>query len=461
MSRANLRTAASAVMTGAVLAAAPFVSNAQAAATSQIGAPMASDGAQTISLTEAVAMAQRNALGVTTAHGQERSALAAYKQAKGAFFPTANISVSNTHQQGVAVNNNTGLLTPIGGTPYSYSNQLSLAVDVFDGGRKVSELKRINAVTEAANISVIAARFDAALQTKQQFYAALAARESEAAARAQLEQADQQLKASTARVSAGVATKSDSLRSIIQVGNAQLAVLSAQNDLRVANSALTRAIGSSTLVTANPSDTASLPTTSVTEDDLNKMVPDAPSIQLSEANLNIAKAAKRTQKASYFPSVSLSYGYNFSQASNGYSLGNVFLPFQKNPNRQTASLSLNYAIFNGFTRETAAANASIAIDNAQATLVDSRLAARANLVSQLRSLNNANSRVQVQLQSIAAAEEDLRVQQQRYALGASTLLDLLTSQTQLNTARQALIQARFDGRNAKAQLESLLGRELQ
>ncbi len=52
------------------------------------------------------------------------------------------------------------------------------------------------------------------------------------------------------------------------------------------------------------------------------------------------------------------------------------------------------------------------------------------------------------------------MQQQRYALGASTLLDLLTSQTQLTQARQSLIQARLDARTARAQLSSLIGREL-
>jgi outer membrane protein len=52
------------------------------------------------------------------------------------------------------------------------------------------------------------------------------------------------------------------------------------------------------------------------------------------------------------------------------------------------------------------------------------------------------------------------VQQQRYALGVSTLLDLLTSQAQLNQARQALIQARLDGRIARAQLSALVGRDL-
>ena len=60
-----------------------------------------------------------------------------------------------------------------------------------------------------------------------------------------------------------------------------------------------------------------------------------------------------------------------------------------------------------------------------------------------------------------AAQEDLRVQQQRYALGASTLLDLLTSQSTLNGARASLIQARQDYRIARAQIEAIIGRDLQ
>jgi len=52
------------------------------------------------------------------------------------------------------------------------------------------------------------------------------------------------------------------------------------------------------------------------------------------------------------------------------------------------------------------------------------------------------------------------VQQRRYELGATTLLDLLTSQTQLDTARNALIRARYDYRVARAQLEALIGRDL-
>jgi outer membrane protein len=53
------------------------------------------------------------------------------------------------------------------------------------------------------------------------------------------------------------------------------------------------------------------------------------------------------------------------------------------------------------------------------------------------------------------------VQQQRYDLGASTQLELLTTQTQLNSARFNLVNARYQVRIAKAQLEQLLGREIR
>lgn len=461
MIRSRLRSVGAAAVAGAVLATAPLVSGAQAtpAVVNRVGGT-GDDGARPLSLNEAVSLAQRNLPAAIQAKNQERSAAASQRAAKGALIPNLSISASSSNRTGTQVSPVDGSLVRQGGNPWSYGNGVSMNVELFDGGRRFSEIKRNSFVAEAANVAVLTSRFDAALQAKQQFYAALAARESESAARAQLEQADQQLKASIARLNAGVITKSDSLRSVIQVGNARLAILTAQNDLRVANASLTRLTGSTELVTANPADTAYVPMPEISEADILRIIPDAPAIQLAEANLSIAKAAKRTQRAAYLPTISASFGYNYSANSRAFTTGNVVLPFQSNPTTKSYSFSLTYPLFNGFTRELNATNASIAVDNADANLRDAKLAARANLQTQLRTLNNANARIQVQLQSIAAAEEDLRVMQQRYQLGASTLLDLLTSQNSLNQARQQLIQARFDARVAKAQLESLLGREL-
>lgn len=438
------------MITGAVLMAAPLGAQ---------GTPVGADEARPISLREAVEFAQRNSPAVVQARGLERNAAAARRAAYGAFIPSLSLSASSNRTQGVQFFQ--GEFIPLRGDPWNYANGLGANLQLFDGGTRFAELARVRAAAEVADVQTLTARFDASLQVKQQFYAALAARESESAARTQLEQADQQLKASTARVAAGVATKSDSLRSAIQVGNAQLAVLTAQNDLRVANAALTRIIGSDQLVTAAASDTMLVLSQLPPEADLERMIGDGPAVRLAEANLESAKAGKRATRSSYLPTLNMSYNYSTNQSSPAFAGDNLFLLGGQNPNRQTLNFNFSYNIFNGFARESQAVQADVTLRNAEAQLRDARLAARQNFIALVRTIANAQARVDVQQAAIAAAEEDLRVQQQRYQLGASTLLDLLTSQTTLNQARTTLIQARFDLRVARAQLESLIGRELQ
>lgn len=436
------------LLTGAVLLTAPFSASAQASI----------DDARQVTLQGAITEAQRNAPAIVQARGLERNASAAMRSAKGAYLPTLNLTAGTSRSQGVQYFQ--GNLVPLGGNPWNYNNGISTSLQLFDGNSRLNEVRRVRASERVADITMVQARFDIELQVKQPYYAALAARESEAAARAQLEQAEQQLRASSARVAAGVATKSDSLRSAIQLGNAQLAVLTAQNDLRVANATLTRVVGSATTVTASPADTLDDMSTLPTETELELLLADGPSVRLASANLSAAQASKRAQRSAYLPTVNMSYNYSFTQGSGAFAGSNLWLFSGGNPNRQNISFNLSYPIFNGFTREAQSVQQDVSLRNAEAQVRDASLAAKANLTSLMRTAQNAQARVDVQLQSIAAAEEDLRVQQQRYAVGASTLLDLLTSQTQLNQSRQALIQARFDGRVARAQLSSLLGRPL-
>ena len=416
------------------------------------------DGARPVSLAAALQMAQQNAPAMVQARGQERAAMAAKRSALGAYAPSLTLNASSGRTQGVQFFQ--GQLVPLTGNPWNYNNGVATSLELFDGGRRWQEFARARAATEAADAGYTQARFDVTLQVKQQYYAVQAARESEAAAQAQLEQAEQQLKASTARVAAGVATKSDSLRSVIQVGNARLAVLGAQNDLRVSNAALTRVIGSTTTVTADPADSTERLPTLPSEAELLALSQRGPAVQLADAALAAARAARRAQRSQYLPTLSVSYLYTYTQSSKVFTGGNLFLLGGSDPNRQNMTFNFSYPLFNGFAREQSATAADVAARNAEAQARDARLGARQALTGQLRALQNALARVEVQQAAIAAAEEDLRVQQQRYALGASTLLDLLTSQTQLNQARQALIQARFDSRIARAQLSALIGQEL-
>ncbi|MHB1097462.1 MAG: TolC family protein [Gemmatimonadaceae bacterium] len=412
------------------------------------------DGARPIALDEAVHQAQRNAPAAVTARNALRTTAAAVRTAYAQYLPSLSVSGSGSRQGGETFFQ--GQLVPYKGSPWSFSRGMSANLELFDGGRRWFNLRAAEANVDAADASETSQRYNIALQVKQQYFAVLAARESEAAARRQLEQATEQLKSSTAKVRAGAATKSDSLRSAIQVGNARLAMLTAQNNLRVANAGLSRLVGASDVVTAMPADTAEMGRIVLDSAQLTAMALDGPSVRQAEAALVAARASKKAAKTPYMPTINSSYSLSGNNTSDTFDWGSGRIPKQN-----SLRFSLNFPLFNNLSREENVMRTNVAEDNAIAALRDAKLAQQQSLVQFLGAFRTAEERVAIQLSSVAAAEEDLRVQQQRYNLGASVLLDLLTSQTTLDQARASLIQARYDARIAKAQVEALVGRDLK
>ena len=173
-----------------------------------------------------------------------------------------------------------------------------------------------------------------------------------------------------------------------------------------------------------------------------------------DAQFSAARATARSARTPFLPTISASAFRGGSGFDRKYGFDG---PFNYSNN---FSLSMNFSLLNGLQREENVVRANVAADNAEAQLRDARLRAQQELTQALGLFRNAGQRVAVQLVSVAATEEDLRLQQQRYALGAATILDVLTSQSALNQARNALITARFDQRVARARLEALIGHSL-
>jgi outer membrane protein len=411
-----------------------------------------------IDLQRAVQLAQRNSPSAVQARGQIRVANSEVRQAYAAFLPSATITAGQTNQSGDRIGQSGNIVAFNPPHPWSYSTGLRASMRVFDGGQRFYQISQSKADVSSAEANEVAQQFNLSLQVKTQYYAILAARESEVAALAQLQQAQADMQAASARVRAGAATLSDSLRTVIEVGNARLALLTAQNNLKVASAALTRLVASPFLVTAARSDTLELPMAPIDSAVLVSLAQQGPAVSQASAQLVSTRAAVRSARGVYLPTVDLS----FSRGGSGYAPYGTGVTDQRlYPYVNTISFSASYPLFNNYQREFALTQAKVAEVNADATLRDARLAAQQNLVQQLASLRAAQERIQIQQASIASAEEDLRVQQQRYTLGASTLLDLLTSQTTLNQQRAALIQARQDYRIARAQIEAIIGRDLQ
>lgn len=416
-------------------------------------------GTQPVTLAEAIRLAQENSPQAIAARNSVESSNVAVRTAYGAFLPSISASFGAGRQftgtSSLTRVNSAGETVTIAGDRWNYSNSLGFSAQLFNAAN-FPNLRAAKADVTAAKAAVVTVTFAAALSVEQQFYAALSALESEDAARTQLAEAQQQLAFSRRRVVAGAATASDSLTAVVQVANAQLALKTAQSQRRDANASLTRLVGSTIPLSAalNDPEVTARDTVQIDSASVVRLALAAPNIVQATAQLAAADQRRRAAKASYIPTINA----NYSRGGNG----NGMYGFGNNPFVYSGqlNLSLSIPIFNGFAREGQVANANLAKANAAATLRDARLAAQQLSVQYIDAVRLGQEQILVQTASIAAATENLRVVQQRYNLGLSTIVDLLTAQTTLNQAQATLIAAHNTVRLATAQIEALIGQPL-
>ena len=404
-----------------------------------------------IELDEAVRLAQRNSPAAVQARGDMRVARVEVKSAYFAFLPNLNIGAGSVWTRGLARDPRGEIFSR---TALDFGDDFTAQMNLFDGGRRFFNVRAAYARTDAAEATDIVQQYQVALDVKQQYYDVLAAREAEEAGRAQLAEAEQQLRIAAVRVAAGAASRSDSLRAVVAVGNARLAILDAQNRVQLANASLTRLVGTNFPVTAIPAEADEPALDSLDQRQLLILAEEGPGVNQAEAQLAAARAAARAERTLYLPTISATYNRSGTGSDRRFGLRSPF------DYRSAFFVSMNFNLLDGLQREQRVVRANVAEDNAQAQLRDARLRAEQELTQSLGLLRNAGQRVEVQRSSVAASEQDLLFQQQRYALGAASLLDVLTSQAALNTARNNLITARFDQRVARARLEALGGRSL-
>ena len=409
-----------------------------------------------ISLEEAVRLAQQNSPSAMQARGTLRTRALAVRAAYSAFLPTLNGSVGLGRPIEAPTQVVNGRVVEIP-RQWTHSSSISSSLTLFDPIRyyDVGEAKRNVDVAEAAEIQN---RYSVALQVKQQYFNALNARESEAAARSALAVAEQSYRAAVARVRAGSATTSDSLRALIQVGNQQIAVLTAQNNLRQANVGLSRLVGTDFPVQADPADTLDRGAEAAIDSAaLVLMVDRGPVLEQQRAQVELARYSVKSARTRYWPRVS---SVNISRSGNGpgfYGFDDLAYRYS---DTQCCNISVSMTFWDNFQRENQLVASRIQVENAQANLRDQELGQQQSLAQWIGTLRTTQAQMAVQRLSLAAAEEDLRVIQLRYELGAATQLEVTTSQDALNRARVSLIDTRYRYRIAKAQIEALIGREL-
>jgi outer membrane protein TolC len=399
-----------------------------------------------VTLREAVDLALRNSPQAVAAEVGTDNAEVALRQSLGAFLPSFNLGSNYANSSNQRFDQATGQLVS-----QNYSAQATGSLELFSFGRRFAERRAAGARLESAIAQQTDQEFAVALATTQLFYEVAANAELVRVAEQRLERARAQLDFARVRLELGTVTRSDVLRAELELGNAELALLDAGVARTTSALRLGRQIGEAGEVRA---DTSALPASAPPLPELERLVgvavDAAPPVQSARANVRDQEAQSWSALTRYAPSLRVSGGYDW-------------FAFDFPPSNQSWSyrLTLTLPVFDGFARE-----ATLWRNQAQRRLAEARyddavLGARVEVEDAYRRIEAAERRVEISERGLELAREDLRVQEERYQLGAATILDLQTSQVALADAENAWVLERQNLGIAVAQLEAVLGRSIE
>jgi len=407
-------------------------------------------GQQSMTLDEAIQRALQRSPQMAQARQQLNNAGWSQRAALGAFLPSVSTNSAMSIRSANQLDPNTGEL--VAGSADSYSAGINANLNIFDGLSRWRERQGAGAEMDAAQASMVDQEYDVVLQTQTAFFQALRQDELVAVAQARVDQAGQSLELARTRANLRVATISDTLRARLELVNARQQLLQSEAAMRTARVNLGRRVGvEGPVLPVVPESLDPAPLSISEEDLLTEAVMQAPSVLAAEAQQASARASAQASRSSYFPSLSMSTGYNWNNQNASFAGGRTSWRW---------ALSASLPIFNGFTREAQVARASESLRVAEVQARDARLGARAEATAALETHRTAQLAIAIAQEAVALAQEDLRVVRERYEQGVARIFDVVESQIALDQARVDLVGARFDYVIARAELEAIVGREL-
>lgn len=464
----------------------------------------------TLSLEEALEIArQNNPVYLQSVTGRTRAA-AGVRSAYGALLPSADASLGASLREGrpqffggVAF----GATSDILSSSWNLSANSRLSLNTFN------EIKRANASLDAAEADVDNALYTLRNGVTGQFLLALQLQARAALQDTLVTQQRFQLQLAEARAGVGAGTDLDVKRAQVSLGTQEVAALRARNSAEVSRLQLFQQIG-----VAMPPDvelTADLPLDlpSFEVDDLLENARRSnPALEATRARERVADANVKSARGAYTPTLSFSASVGaFTQQQQDIDIelqrqaagaassrascfttdsirvgaglpsiagqcssiaftpaqaqairdANDKFPFDFTRNPYNLSMSISLPLFDGLAREQRLQEANAGRTDARYNVRRQELALTADVTSALVTLRAARQTVDLQNQNAITAREALQLAEERYRVGASTFVDLITARAEFERAETDRIDALYEFHRSFAALEAAVGRTLR
>jgi outer membrane protein len=397
-----------------------------------------------ISFEEAIEIALERNPTIRTAENNSRLDAIAVRQEKTAFLPDLRFSTSTSQRYGRNFNQEEGRITNTSSN--SISGSVSTGITIFDGFSNVNSLRSARLTEEAGEYEVDRARETVVFNVMSNYLTLIESR-------AQLDVQQENLTSQEAleadiqlRVDEGQRPISDLYQQQAAVASARLALVQAQR---------TAALGEMTLLQtlqldpmqdyefAIPEigDVATQSSELQLADLTNRALENRADYIAAQTAMRASEQSVKVAKASYWPSISLSgsYSSNFSSTDANTAF------FDQLDARRGGSVGLSFSVplFDRLNTRSNTERARIQVENSRINLETLRQSVAVQVRTALLDLRSAEEQLTVAEAQLRAADLALQSSQQRYDVGAATLVELSQARTARLRAATDLVSARY------------------
>lgn len=397
---------------------------------------------EALSLNRAIQLALKNQPSIGAGVANVRASEARIGQARSNYYP--QLAASGDYTRSSAASSTNGLNT--NGARDHYSSNVSLNQNVYDFGRTSSQVAIQKFNTQSARSDLQDTTNQVVFNVKQTYYNLLETERAKTVAQEAVAQFQKHLDQARGFFEVGTKPKFDVTKAEVDLSNARLNLIRAENNVSIARVTLNNAMGLPDAPAYMLQDTLSyVPYELPFEEALKRAESQRADLQSLRYRQSASKESVNLAKKGYFPSLSGSAGYTF--AGSGFPLGEGW----------SYGLNLNIPIFNGFLTAYQVAEARANAD----TLHSNELALRQDILLEVQrgyiALREAAESIQTTELAVRQAKENLDLANGRYEAGVGSPIEVTDAVVAYSDAQLAYSRSLYTYKIAKATIERAIG----
>lgn len=390
------------------------------------------------------------------------------KTAKASLFPSLSFNtghnvINRPYQQNSSTVSGTEIISSDNKTTYNGNYSLSAQWTLWNGGRRLNNIKQQKTARDIASLSVTETENMLQEEITKLFVQILYADESVKINKSTLETSEANFKRGEELFKEGSISKADLAQLESQVGNDKYQLVTSESTLRNYKLQLKQ------LLELDGTDEMTLALPTLSDEQVMKVLPSQadvyqtalttrPEIQSGQLSINNAKLGIKTAKAGYMPTISLSA--SSSSTTNSASTNNWAQQMKYGWNNMIG-VSLSIPIFDNRQNKSNVQKAKLQYSNSQLNLATKQKELYSTVETLWLDALNAQQQYAAANTKLKSNQTSYDMVSEQFTLGMKNTVELLTEKNNLQSAQQQRLQAKYMAVLDRALLDFYAGNKIE